>query len=133
MLAFLTVTGFAVAITLLAVLLKGKEALTAANTVDLRVHLEHSLQQGRISVMMDGEILVEETFEGQAQGRRFQGAAMMSAAIPPGVHLFDVLVEGPRGERWSRSVERDLAGGTEATLLVEMKGALRRRLELSWL
>ena len=132
MLAFLTIAGFALVITFLTLLMRGKEAHTAANTVNVAVHLEHSLERGRFTLVMDGAIVLEEAFEGQPMGRRFRGTELMSATIPPGGHRFDVSVTSAEGDRWDQSIEREVTGGTEATLLVELKGAFRRRLELSW-
>lgn len=132
MLAFLTITGFALAITFLTVLIQGKDAHTAANDVNLAIHLEHSLDRGRFTLVMDGKIVIDEAFEGRPVGRRYRGTELMSVTIPPGKHRFDAVVIDAEGVRWDQALERDLTGGTESTLLVELKGTFRRRLELSW-
>ncbi len=144
LLALLTVTGFALAIISVTMLIRGRapetpaaaattETLVAvAPTAELTVRLAHSLKAGRISVTMDGNPLMEEEVKGEWSKMRVQGTLSRQVRIPAGKHLFKVLVDDGGDREWTGATTREVEEGSGPTLFVEVKGFLKKSLDLTW-
>ena len=141
LLALLTVAGFALMVIIAAAMLRpstGRAAGAAAESsapqtmVGLNVRLAHNLRDGRMEVSMDGKTLLTETFRGERARLRMQGSLSRRVSIPAGRHTFKVSVEDDGGRSWSTTSLRDVREGADATLLVEVKGIVKKTLDLTW-
>lgn len=144
LLAMVAVAGFALAIILSTALLRqtpdgaaaapGEQqmAAPAPAPVDLTVRLSHNLKTGRLSITMDDRPLMAEPFRGERSRLRMQGNLSRRLEIPPGKHLFRITVEEDGGRKLAAATTRDLAEGSDATLFVEVKGILKKDLDLTW-
>lgn len=140
--AFSTMAGFALVVILVAVFLRTADAglpapppdpaNAAATVAGLRLTLSHNLKAGRIGVTMDGAPILTESFRGERARMRMQGAFTRTVEVPAGRHVFKVTVADDEGRSWSGVVFRDLAAHSESTLAVEVKGLLKKNLELTW-
>jgi hypothetical protein len=145
-LAMVAISGFALVIILSTALLRqtpgdpaaapgtqqAKAAAPAPAPAELTVRLAHNLKAGRLSIMMDGQPLMVEPFRGERSRMRMQGTLSHRREVPEGEHLFSVTVEEEGGRRWTAATTRDLAEGSDATLFVEVKGILKKKLDLTW-
>jgi serine/threonine-protein kinase len=145
LLALLTVAGFALAIIGVTMLIRGRApeappaaaaaetlVVAVAPTAELTVRLAHSLKAGRISVTMDGGALMEEEVKGEWSKMRVQGTLSRQVRIPAGKHLFKVLVDDGGGRQWTGATTREVGEGSGPTLFVEVKGFLKKSLDLTW-
>ncbi len=140
--AFLTVTGFALLVIAVAVLVReaSSEPRRAAvqrdavesSSADLTLRLSHALKAGRIRLTIDGRTTLEAAFRGERAGMRYQGALSRKVEVPEGRHVFRVMVEDADGRQWSGVTTREVARGTDPTLFVEVKGLLKKSLETTW-
>lgn len=151
LLALATVAGFAVTVILAAVLFRATptKAATPHMTlvppaidapvpepapapVDLTVRLAHNLKAAVLTIQMDGETTLSEPIQGTRSKLRMQGTFSRHLQIPDGKHLFTVSVQEEGGKRWSTATTRRLAVGSEATLFIEVKGLLKKTLDVTW-
>ncbi|HET6372572.1 MAG TPA: hypothetical protein VFG76_04655, partial [Candidatus Polarisedimenticolia bacterium] len=145
--ALLTVCGFCAGVALLA-LMTGRPApklepanagvgVTRVTTIapaaaDLTLRLAHSLKAGNISLAMDGKPLMSVPFRGEWSKMKVQGALSRKLQVPAGRHEFTVTVLNEEGRQWTGSTTRQLEGGADPVLFVEVKGFLRKNLDLTW-
>ncbi|HEY3174752.1 MAG TPA: serine/threonine-protein kinase [Candidatus Polarisedimenticolia bacterium] len=140
LLAMVAVAGFALTIILMTALLRQAPADPAAALaeqgvaapVDLTVRLAHNLKAGRLRITMDDRVLLAESFSGERSRMRMQGTLTRRLEVPVGKHLFRVTVQEESGRSWTAETTRDLPDGGDATLFVEVKGILRKDLDLTW-
>jgi serine/threonine-protein kinase len=145
--AFVTVTGFALFVILGAYLFRPPEgtagpqtsssaartqAAPAAEPADVELRLAHNLKTGRLGVIVDGRSLFTAPFKGERGRIKSQGALTRTFQVPPGRHVFKVTVADDNGRTWSGIATRRVEAGTKVTLFVEVKGILRRSLDLTW-
>ncbi|HET9481636.1 MAG TPA: serine/threonine-protein kinase [Candidatus Polarisedimenticolia bacterium] len=142
LLALLTVAGFALVVILVAAFIRTSlpptggaappAAAAAPRTAELTIRLAHNLKAGRLGVTMDSEPIVTQAFRGERARLRVQGAVTKKVDIPAGRHVFRVVITAEDGKSYSGVTTRELDSGAEATLFVEVKGILRRNVELTW-
>jgi len=145
--AFVTVTGFALLVILGAYLFSPPEgtarpqtaapaarsqAAPAVDPADVELRLAHNLKAGRLGVIVDGRSLFTAPFKGERARIKTQGALTRTFQVPPGRHVFKVTVADDNGRTWSGIATRRVEAGTKVTLFVEVKGILRRSLDLTW-
>jgi predicted Ser/Thr protein kinase len=144
--ALLAVAGFALTVILVAALLRraGTDqsgiqiaAAQASQPVpakaSLTVRLSHGLKDGRLAITMDGASILSQSFHGE-RGKllKMQGALSQRVQVTHGRHVFRVTVSDDEGRSWSGVTTRNLDSGTDATLFVEVKGLLKKSIELTW-
>jgi serine/threonine protein kinase len=142
--ALMTVTGFAMTIMLLAWVVRGHSeparpadppaprAAAAQRPADLRLEVTHNLKAGRIGISMDGKPVLTESLRGVRSGLRTQGAFRRNVEVPAGRHVFKVTVVDNDGRSWSGVTSSEMRSGGSAALRVEVKGMLKKNLELEW-
>lgn len=107
-------------------------ATPAIVTVDVELRLVHNLKAGRLGMIVDGKPLFTKPFRGERARLRTQGALTHTFPVPPGRHVFKVTVADDSGRSWSGIATRRIDAGANPTLFVEVKGVLRRNLDLTW-
>jgi len=145
LLALLTVAGFALIVIVAAALLRspgsapaGVDAGTAARAggataaIELTLRLAHNLKEGHLDVLMDGKPLLSESFRGERNRMRVQGALSRRLEIPPGRHVFKVSVRDEGDRTWTATSIREVADGAGTTLFIELKGIVKKSLDLTW-
>jgi hypothetical protein len=150
--ALVTVTGFALVVILGAFFFRagaeamprsGRAAAVAAGSqaqdegaaqapVEVKLRLAHNLKAGRLGVSLNGKAVFTKPFRGERARMRTQGALTHTFTVPPGRHVFKVTVADDAGRSWSGIATRRLEAGATPTLFVEVKGVLRRNLDLTW-
>jgi predicted Ser/Thr protein kinase len=154
--ALVTVTGFALVVILGAFFFRaGAEAMprgsagTAAGAsggqasgesgraqpvaaIEVKLRLAHNLKAGRLGMILDGKPIFMKSFRGERARLRTQGGLAHTFSVPPGRHVFKVTVADDAGRSWSGIATRRLEAGATPTLFVEVKGVLRRNLDLTW-
>ncbi|MGH9867988.1 MAG: serine/threonine-protein kinase [Candidatus Polarisedimenticolia bacterium] len=143
--AVVTLGGFALVIILAASVFRGDvthgpgpAAGTAAaaplpRPAGLDLQLQHNLRSGRIGITMDGQPILTESFKGERARMRVQGKFSRSLEVSPGNHVFKVTVADVDGRSWSGVIRRQMRPGSRASLRIEVKGLLKKNLELSWI
>ena len=149
LLALATVAGFAVTVILAAALFRASPTKAASQLmpqappavdspapepapVDLTLRVAHNLKAAVLTIQMDGKMLLTEPIQGARSKLRMQGSYSRHLPIPDGKHLFTVSVQEEGGKRWSTATTRQLAAGSEATLFIEVKGILKKTLDVTW-
>ncbi len=142
--ALVTVTGFALTIMLLAWVVRGNPArarpadppaarsAAAPRPAELHVEVAHNLKAGRIGISMDGKPVLTESLRGVRSGLRTQGAFRRNVEVPAGRHVFKVTVADNDGRSWSGVTSSVMRSGGSASLRVEVKGVLKKNLDLDW-
>jgi eukaryotic-like serine/threonine-protein kinase len=145
--AFVTVTGFALFIILGAYLFRPPEgnaepakpapaarapAAPVVEPADVQLRLAHNLRSGRLGLIVDGKPLFTAPFKGEKGRLKAQGAMTRMFQVPPGRHVFKVTVADDSGRTWSGIATRRVEADANLTLFVEVKGILRRSLDLTW-
>ena len=81
---------------------------------------------------MDGKSILSEPITGERSHMRMQGALSRHIKIPAGKHTFKVTVTDEGGRTWNATGTRELTEASDATLFVELKGIVKRSLDLTW-
>jgi hypothetical protein len=143
LMALLTIAGFALVVIIGASFLRepstpnpasaSDAAVTAVPAeVEMTVRFAHNLKDGKLSLTMDGKPLLSEAFHGERSRMRMQGALSRHLQITAGKHMFRVVVQDDGGRTWNASSLRDVPETPDATLFVELKGFVKKSLDLTW-
>jgi len=147
LLALATIAGFAVTIILATILFRETPAKAATAQprpeasrnasaqpapADLTVRLAHNLKAAVLTIQVDGKTLLEEPIQGTRSKMRIQGIFSRHVPIAAGKHVFTVSVQEEGGKRWNTATTRRLQPDGEATLFIEVKGVLRKSLDVTW-
>ena len=107
-------------------------ARSAPAPVDLTVRLAHNLKTAALTMEMDGKPLLNESIQGTRNKLRIQGSFTRHLPITGGKHVFTVSVQDEGGKRWNTATSRRLEAGSEATLFIEVKGIIKKSLDVTW-
>jgi serine/threonine-protein kinase len=147
LMALLTIAGFALVVIAAAAFLRQTDAPLPGATpaadqsaappaapppVDLTVRLAHNIREGRVTMTMDGKPLFAEPLHGERTRLRMQGALSRHLKVTPGKHAFKVVVQDDGGRAWNGTATREIEAGSDPTLFVELKGIVRKSLDLTW-
>jgi serine/threonine protein kinase len=143
LMALLTIAGFALVVIIGASFLRGPSttrpaleneaaAPAAPAEVDMTLRFAHNLKDGRLTLTMDGKPLLSESFHGERSRMRMQGALSRHVPILAGKHMFRVVVQDDGGRVWNASSLRDVPDVPDTTLFVELKGFVKKSLDLTW-
>jgi len=103
----------------------------APEPVTVNLSFEHSLEEGRFSLMVDGETVLSESivpFEGRR--RSPQRALSGSVRVAPGPHVVAAVAVDHKGRQWREESAVVLEPGRPATLSVALRGPLKKRLRI---
>ncbi len=105
-------------------------------TASLEIVLEHSLERGVLTVWIDGDEMLEESFRGQVAHKVFslkayKGILTKTIDVAPGEHVVRVQVTGGDfGE--SLHIRGEFERGTTRRLAAKVGGLLEKDLSLVW-
>jgi len=103
-----------------------------AGPATLMLTFEHTLEEGRFTLLLDGETMVSEAID-PLEGRRRSPprSFFKSLSVGGGHHAVVAIVEDQRGRQWREASDISVESGRTASLSVALRGLKKRlRIEL---